>query len=144
MNVLCPKCTSGEVRSLSLIYREGLSHSVTNTTGTGFGGARGGFGGGTMSAVSHGRSQTVLSKEAAPPSKKRVVTWLVLTVIFSFLFLGSTKDFGVSTLVFAGVAALSIWMAMNNREYNATQFPELYSRWQRSFMCNRCGAVFVV
>ena len=125
MNVVCPKCTSLEARSLSLIYREGLSHTQTNTTGVGFGGGGGGMGAGTMSAVSHGRSQTVLSKEAAPPTKKNIIGWMLLTVLFGFMFLGSIKSFGLSTIFFAGIAALGLWMAKNNREYNATQFPEL-------------------
>ena len=143
MNLVCPKCASVEARSLSLIYREGLSHTQTNTTGVGFGGAAGGVGAGTVSAVSHGRSQTALSKEASPPTRKNVIGWLLLTIFFGFFFLGSIKSFGLMTIIFAGIAALGFWMAKNNREYNASQFPELYNRWQQSFMCNRCGAVFI-
>lgn len=142
MNVACPKCASAEARSLSLIYREGLSTTVTNTTGVGFGGGGGGMGAGTMSAVSHGRSQSALSKEAAPPAKKNIIGWALLVALFGFMFLGSFKDIGLSTFFFAGIAGLGVWMIKNNRAYNSEQFPELYSQWQQSFMCSRCGAVF--
>ena len=30
------------------------------------------------------------------------------------------------------------------KAYNATAFPEEHARWQRSFMCNRCGGVFAI
>ena len=57
--------------------------------------------------------------------------------------LSGLSDFSVSVLVFAGLAALAGRMSLKAKAYNAMTFPDLYARWERSFMCNRCGETFV-
>jgi len=56
MNLTCPKCTSTEVRKLSLIYNEGLSiiNTVSQGTGAAFG-SGGGMAFGSTSTSTTGR-----------------------------------------------------------------------------------------
>ena len=66
MRITCPKCSSSEARSLSLIHREGLTNTQGQTAGTSVGSLGGGLGVSTMRGTITAQSQTVLSKEAAP------------------------------------------------------------------------------
>ena len=122
MKVVCPKCASLEAESLSYIYREGALHM--RATGARFGPAG--------------------PPAAAPPAKRIVTGWLLITIVFGGLFISSLRSFGTGSIIFAAIALLGIWMAMHNREYNTARFPALYTRWQQSFRCNQCGAVFPV
>jgi len=42
-----------------------------------------------------------------------------------------------------GIAALAAGFAFNAWTYNSRVHPTLLERWQQSFLCNRCGNVFV-
>jgi hypothetical protein len=42
-----------------------------------------------------------------------------------------------------GIAALAAGFAFNAWTYNSRVHPALLERWQQSFLCNRCGNVFV-
>ena len=78
MNLACPKCTSTEVRKLSLIYNEGLSTINTVSQGTGVAmGSGGGMAFGSSSSHTTGRQQTALSKQASPPDKKHWILWTI-------------------------------------------------------------------
>ena len=139
-SIACTKCGSAEVRRLSLIYEEGLSHSATQSQ-TAFGGAS--FGS-TASTFSTGTSQTALSKKAAPPTKKHTILLALLAGFLGFCTVAGLANFSFWALVFGG---LTYWAAMKSlkaKAYNATVFPDEHARWLRSFMCNRCGGVFAV
>jgi hypothetical protein len=138
MRIVCPRCASLETCSLSLIHREGLSHSQA-IAGVAVGSSGGA---GTVSAVSHSRS-SVLSKHTAPPRKKNVTGWLLLAGALGMVLLGSIRAFGWSTILLAGSAVFAGYMAKTAHDYNTSAYPSLYSSWQQSFMCSRCGAVFV-
>jgi hypothetical protein len=126
-----------------MIYNEGLSiiNAQTSTVGSGFGGGGAAFG----SASSHttGRQQTQLSKQASPPGKKAWLLWSAVAVICGFLALGSLAHPGVGLLFYVGITALAVRFALKGRAYNSEVYPELYQKWERSFMCNRCGEMFV-
>jgi len=142
-NLACAKCGSAEVRRLSLIYQEGLAiiNTSSQTSGAAFG-SGGGASFGSASTRTTGTQQTALSKQAAPPAKKHTILWGALAAFLGFLALGGLSDFSVSVLFFAGLAVLAGRMSLKAKAYNATTFPELYARWERSFMCNRCGETF--
>ena len=142
-NLACTKCGSAEVRRLSLIYSEGLAIINTNsqTSGAAFGGGGASFG--SASTHTSGTQQTALSKQAAPPRKKHTILWGILAGFLGVMALSGLSDFSVSVLVFAGLAALAGRMSLKAKAYNAMTFPDLYARWERSFMCNRCGETFV-
>src|SRR6185503_16917961 len=95
-SIACTKCGSAEVRRLSLIYEEGLSHSASQSQ-TAFGGA--GFGT-TASTFSTGTSQTALSKKAAPPAKKHTILLALLAGFLAFCTLAGLANLSFWALVF--------------------------------------------
>ncbi len=144
MELGCPKCSSPEVRKLSLIYNEGLS--IINTVSTGTSGAVGSGGGmafGSHSSHTTGRQQTALSKQAAPPDKKHWILWSMAAAMCGFVALGGLTHPGFGTLAAIGLAVLSVRFALKGKEYNAEVLPGLLQRWEQRFMCNRCGERFV-
>jgi len=138
--VSCKQCGSAEVRRLSLIYEEGLSHSATQSQ-TAFGGAS--FGS-TASTFSTGTSQTALSRKAAPPTKRHTVLLAMLAGFLGFCTLAGLANFSFWALVFGGLTYLVVMKTLKAKAYNAVAFPEEHARWQRSFMCNRCGGIFAI
>lgn len=143
MSLACPKCSSNDARSLSLIYREGLS--IINTQTTSFGSAMGSGGGtafGSSSGTTTGRQQSVLSRQAAPPAKKGWILWSILVVAFGLGAVGGMVHPGIGTVFAIAIAVVSARMVMRARTFNAEEYPGLYQQWERSFMCNRCGEVF--
>jgi len=144
MNLTCPKCTSTEVRKLSLIYNE--RRSIINTVSQGTGAAFGSGGGmafGSTSTSTTGRQQTALSRQAAPPGKKHWILWSTAAFFCGFYALASIAHPGLGTLVALGLTILSVRFAMSGRQFNNEVHPGLMQQWDQSFMCNRCGAHFV-
>ncbi len=148
MELACPKCTSGEVRKLSMIYKEGLSIITTRTQSAGSGMAVGGggvaFGSGRGSATTTGKQQTALSKEASPPGKKHAILWSIAAVIMGIWTLSSFFPISLGSLLLLGATVLAGRFALKGFQWNKEEYPGLYARWEQSFMCNRCGEVFVL
>lgn len=143
MNLACPKCTSAEVRKLSMIYSEGLSTISAMSTGSSSGfSSSGSVGFGTHTTHTSGRQQTALSKQAAPPEKKHWILWSSAAAISGLIALGGLSHPSFWTLVFAGLTVLSVKNAISGKAYNAEVLPGLMQRWEKSFMCNRCGETF--
>jgi hypothetical protein len=145
MNLACPKCTSQEVRKLSLIHNEGLSIINTQSQTVAFGGGAFGGVGSTAAAGTStvGRQQTALSKQAAPPAKKHWILWATLAGFFALFTMGGLTRPSFGTLFTLIIAGLGVRFALQARKYNAEIHPSLQQQWERSFMCNRCGEVFV-
>ena len=143
MTLACPKCSTTEVRKLSLIYNEGLSTIHTQSTSFGSGVSRGGMGFGSASTSTHGQQQTALSKQAAPPKKKPWLLWGSLAAISGLIALSGLSHPGFGVVLAIGVTVAAVRFALKGREYNAQVHPGLYQKWEQSFMCNRCGEQFV-
>jgi len=144
MSYSCPKCASSEVRKLSLVYNEGLSTINSQSFSAGsMAGSGGGMGWGTASTATVGRQQSALSKQAAPPPRKAWLFWGFVAGLFGLMGVSSLAHPGISTLVCLGIAAWSVRQFLSARAYNATVHPDLLQRWERSFLCNRCGEMFV-
>ena len=87
--------------------------------------------------------ETALTKQAAPPTKKPAVMWAAAAAVFAIiavLFLSSSP---VMTTMAFGSVAVAIGFATRATTYNSMVFPRLYEQWARSFMCARCGSVFM-
>lgn len=143
MSIECPKCGATEVRKLSLIYDEGLSTINTQSQTVGFGFGGGGMATGSAGTSTVGRQQTALSKRAAPPAKKLWWLWGGAAAVAAPMALGGILHPGLGTLLLIGFTAWAVRSAMKGREYNGQVLPGLLDRWQRSWMCNRCGDMFV-
>jgi hypothetical protein len=87
--------------------------------------------------------ETALSKQAAPPTKKPAVMWAAAAAVFAILAVLSLSSSAVMTAMAFGSVAVAIGFATRAMTYNSLVFPRLYEQWAHSFMCARCGRVFV-
>lgn len=142
---ICPKCGSEQVQALSLIHGAGTS------TGRTFGGGFGMTGDGEIGAVQGAAftsSQSALSQRAAPPEQKAISGLLGLAVL---LLIGGVAIGSMTDRTLVGVVAgfamfgLVAFLAFDGPvAYNREEWPRLMERWQRTFMCGRCGEFFEV
>jgi hypothetical protein len=143
MTYACPKCQCDDVRRLSVLFESGLAHgtSAGNVSAWGPGGLTLG------SATGNSTSQTALSMRAAPPAKRsylRLIGYgfvLVFAVQIALRVLGSSERMFVACSYAAvGIGVLMLALAVR---FNWTEWPKRYERWQASFMCGRCGHVYL-
>jgi hypothetical protein len=151
----CPSCGSPSVKRLSLVHREGISSSTSATGGLGFAGGHVGV----VHAATKGSSQTLLSRQFAPPTPKSVLWPAIGMIIFGISVFGGVVTFfgslgtverdqdarlgaGMMLLIYGPLLLLSI-RAYRNRTRHNEQQPKLMRQWENSFLCGRCGDVFV-
>lgn len=79
----------------------------------------------------------------APPEPQHTSLWLIVTSLFAMLCVGAATLRDGSSLVFAACTLLSGSMTYQSIHYNRVDFPRLVDYWQKSFMCTRCGEVYV-
>ena len=151
MNLRCPKCSSTDLKKVSLAYQEGLFHVDTRTRMLGFLFASGGPDVMVGRATTRGVQQSALSKNLAPPTKWSYLKLILWSAAISFVALVAyirvvmTSPPPVSSLpvrIYCVVAPLvflvlfiSIW------RHNHSIYGRKYSRWNGSYVCMRCGAV---
>ena len=149
----CSVCHSTNLVKVSLAYEQGLSEHQGESRSRGlFAGTRGlGLWGGRTTST--GTSQTRLSARLSPPTKWSYWTtlkvWLAGLIILCFVGGALTpantfkakefiREFSWALDVYAG--ALVFWGAIV-WGYNRRASPVQQLRWERSFMCRRCGHV---
>ncbi len=150
----CPKCNSGDAVKLSLVHAAGLSDIQTSSRGhawaLGTDGLLLGFG----SSKAIGTSQTALSKQAAPPLKKRyryvilawliglaIGSWFILVIISPTTILESRAVSQMHWFAFVFSTVIALLLAVLWR-FNHIILPRRRDCWNRSFMCCRCGEIF--
>src|SRR5215469_4234460 len=151
MDLRCPKCNSTDLKKVSLAYQEGTFHISTRTGIRGLLFAGGGPGVLVGRTTTRGTQQSALSKHLSPPSKwsyAKLGLWSgVVTLIALFLYAQHVMSSPppVSSLpvelyvVFAPVVLLLllgiVW------RHNHSTYRQKYAEWDKSFVCERCGAV---
>jgi hypothetical protein len=153
MELQCPNCRSKDLKKVSLAYQEGLQHVSTRTRLRGVVVGSDGPDVVVGRATTKGIQQTELSKELTPPMKwsyPKLFGWSVLM----FLSVGwivfyantimrnsssvSSIPLAVYSLLSAGVFVVLFLIYWN---HNHSTYPGQYALWNRSFICERCGAV---
>jgi len=149
----CPACKSQNTQRLSTVHMSGLSQFSAVTGGIGWTGAPA-IGG----AWTTGTSQTQLSAIAAPPPKKSYrngllllfLSPLVAAIVAEVAFLIAQRVFGttliyeqLATISFFGLEIGAIALLLRVFAFNKNIWPRLLREWQISFLCRRCGQVFV-
>jgi hypothetical protein len=76
---------------------------------------------------------TAAASKARPPQRRGTGAPAAWTLVSGLLGLGWHMLW-----IITAVAAL-VWLS--NASWNANTWPRLYQRWERTFMCERCGAV---
>lgn len=148
MSLVCPSCQSEDVKSLSVVFLAGLSKAKGSVGGVGIGlGGGVGFGAG----LSDGTNQTYLSKRAAPPPKCNVRGWgclmstgIIILIIYFLAegFKGFLKDPSFTLLLASILFIVGSFGSIKANEYNSKTWPILRNKWEKSFMCLRCGTMF--
>ena len=151
MELRCPDCNSADLKKVSLAYQEKVRHVDTRTRLRAL--LFGSHGPNLIvgRAVTQGIHWTQLSKLLSPPRKwsyARLSLWfLVVTLgaLFAYVILVASSPPPVSTFpmkmyVFVAPVVFLVLVFLFWR-HNRLKFPREYARWDRSFICQRCGAV---
>ncbi len=127
----CPKCGSEHIQSCPVIYQSGtVGHSYTSRSGN-------------YEIDTSGTESTALAQSVAPPPQKET-SWVAM-IITGFLGYAFLNDGGyIIGGVFALIAIACAMSSSEASEYNEKQWPEEYRRWERSYMCHRCGNIFLL
>lgn len=153
MDLYCPQCNGTDLKRVSLAYQEGFSRVNTRSRLRAI--AVGSDGPDVIvgRATNTGTQQIELSKILSPPQKwsyRKLLRYSVLGfIVGSWVVISlhatmtqSRSVISLPLLVFAALclialAALSIafW------KHNHSAYRVEYARWNRSFVCNRCGAL---
>lgn len=127
----CPKCGSENIQSCPVIYQSGtVGHSYTSRSGN-------------YEIDTSGTESTALAQSVAPPAQKDT-SWGAMIV--TGLIAGFALKEG--SLIIAGIFGLaavgSFMMSQEASEYNEKQWPKEYKNWERSYLCHRCGNIFIM
>jgi hypothetical protein len=152
MDVRCPQCNSTDLEKLSLVYQEGISHVNARTRLRGVVVGSDGTDLVVGSGTTKGIQQTAISKAANPPTRwsyKRLIVWSVLVFLAAgwIVFYANTVTtnsesilsvpltlYIVVALGIFGVIVTCFW------KHNGSYGLKL-ARWNRSFLCKRCGTI---
>jgi hypothetical protein len=146
----CAVCQSTNLVKASLAYEQGLSAYKGRSRSHGLSLGTGGLGLWGGRAKTTGTFQTRLSARLSPPTKwsywKAFKWWLPGFIILWFVGIAVQENahnateisrlFGWAMDVYA-TALVGLWCLI--WRYNQRVFPAQYTRWDRSFMCRRCG-----
>jgi len=134
MELQCPKCSSAEVRSCAVVWREGTSDARGAIVGGSFGSA--GFQ--PAAASTYQQSQTLLAQQCAPPKERGQwsIVWAMLLILWGLNFLRSTWILGIPMVL---LGAYCVWLFIQARAYNRDELPGALRKWENTFVCSRCG-----
>ena len=130
-NFRCPVCDSENVQRCAVIYQSGISSSNAATLADKF------------VAVTKGVNMTALAQSVAPPAKKENSWfWTIMCALAALVFL----DEGNGVIFFISLCFAGFFLKENLeiKNYNEKIWPELYDTWLHSYLCHRCGNVFVI
>ena len=153
MDLRCPKCNSTDLKKVSLAYEEGVlrneGRARVRTVVVGSGGPDLVVG----RATTRGTEQSALSKKLTPPVKwsyLKIIGWSVLLFVCVgwLVFYVNTVTTNATTvsspplkifaLISGAIFALLLFLIWR---HNHSTYGRQYAEWERSFLCQRCGAV---
>lgn len=153
MDLRCPKCNSTDLKRISLAYQEGLSRINTRSRLRAIAVGTDGPDMILGRATTRGTQQTEFSKTLTPPKKWSyrkllrysvfgfvVGAWIIVPVHATMT--QSRAVISLPLLAFAGLCfGLVVVLSFAFWKHNCSIYASEYARWNRSFVCNRCGAV---
>ncbi|BDI07342.1 hypothetical protein [Sphaerotilus microaerophilus] len=138
----CPQCGSDTTQRLQVVHEQGtqLINTTSNTVGTGFNAsplASLGLAGARTKTT--GTAQSAMAQRAAPPPRYPVVAGLGV-VLFGLLCLAGD---GWAKLGGLALMATGLYASHWAHAYNREKWPALYARWESSWLCSKCGCIYV-
>ena len=153
MNLRCPKCSSTDLKKVSLAHEEGLFRSEGRTRLRAVAVGSGGPDLVVGRATTRGTEKSALSKKLTPPLKwsyLKVIGWSVLVFLSAgwLVFYVNTVTTNATTVLSAPLTAFGLiagalfvlLMFLVSRHNNAI-YQRRFAEWDNSFICQRCGAV---
>ena len=149
----CPNCNSTDLKRVSLVYQEGLFCTVAHTRFRAVGVGSHGPDLLVARATTRGSHQSILSKQLKPPVKwsyRKLILWWALAFlsigwIVFYMNTGAKNSAAVLSpplaLFALSSAATFLLLVVLFWRHNQTTYRRRYSQWERSFLCQRCGAV---
>ena len=151
MDLRCPKCSSTDLKKVSLAYQEGLFHVNARTRMLGLLFASGGPDVMVGRATTSGVQQSALSKSLSPPTKRSYLKLILWSAAISFVGLIAyvrvvmTSPPPVSSLpvkTYAVVAPVAfIFLIVLIWRHNHSTYRKQCATWNKSFVCGQCGTV---
>jgi|SRR5579864_9195099 len=135
--VVCPSCSSNDLKKLSLIYMAGTYATKGRSRGIVFSGE----GVGAYTARYRSTHESKLSRLAAPPKRMPVIKPLVYGVVgvFCLPFVRlSRQAWNALFIVYCALVLLYLAWAVFS---NLFRYPKALQQWESLFMCQRCGTV---
>lgn len=147
MSYDCPRCQSEQTQKVSIAYQSGISKINTSTTQGGVLVGNAGLNAGIGEGETSGVMQTEFSKSIAPPKEQPYtfsffISAIVFGPILVFLTIFKIDNSVTIFLDFLLAIAAMIWAIKGIHKHNKIQYPPLMERWQRQFICLRCGTIF--
>jgi hypothetical protein len=153
-SLACPNCASEQVKTLRIINAQGTSIGTGSTTGWVQG--SGNQPGHMATFSTRTKIVTEAARSAAAPRKRfngaaLIVIGVVIAGAGSFIgyslgksgYGSSILDIAVAVIVGLIVILGGVVLALRDSTYNRNVYPGAYTRWDRSWQCQRCGTVFV-
>ena len=127
----CPKCGSENIQSCPVIYQSGtVGHSYTSRSGD-------------YQIDTSGTESTHLAQSVAPPAQKETF-WGFMIVTGAIAAFALSEGSLIIAAIFGLLAGGSFVTNQEASEYNEKIWPREYKNWQRSYMCHRCGNIFIM
>ncbi len=151
VDLRCPNCHTSDLKKVSLAYQEGLSRSRAQSRLRGLFFGEDGPNVIVGSAVTRGTHQTELSRALRPPKKwsyGKLLLWAGVVSIASVIFYSNTvmssssQVSGVPVVVSGAIGMILLLASLAVIwRHNLLVYPRQFVEWERSFVCQRCGAV---
>ena len=153
LELKCPNCKSTDLKKVAMAYQEGLQRVSTCTRLRGVAVGSDGPDVVVGRATTKGMQQTEISKALTPPAKWSYVKlfgWSALVflsvgwIVFYVNTVTKNSSYAASvplmtySLLSAGVF---VFLLLIYGKHNHLTYPGQYARWNRSFICQRCGTV---
>lgn len=137
--MVCPNCSSTDLRKVSLVYAAGIHESRGWFLGLLLGGADG-----ALLGRYRGTSQSRLSRLLNPPRRLPYVAPTVLWLIGFFILMSfdaqGKLSWAMAVLSVAYVLLLPTYL-LGSLIYNLFIRPKNFKQWQQKFICQQCGAI---
>jgi len=138
----CPQCGSVDAYSCPIAFERGTSPGTSSGSQTYSASGEGGWVRGTGVHGGSTTSQTGFAQRAAPPShgldEGPMIIFLGAAVAVVGTFWGGAALYGIGAL-------FALW-GVGHLIYRVVTLPDWFKRkaeWRRSWICGRCGTVFL-
>jgi hypothetical protein len=137
--MVCPNCSSTDLRKVSLVHAAGIYESRGRFLGLLLGSMDG-----VLVGQYRGTSQSRLSRLLNPPRKLPYLAPIVLWLI-GFFILMSFDARGKLSWVMAVFSVTYVLLLpaylLGSLIYNLFIRPKKFKQWQQKFICQQCGAI---